>query len=134
MTMTREQKRGLKAFDHAREIENWDKTDRDDYGRYAHKLPVLIRTAGLAQAIAYTEAKCAQRAGVLELLDNLAEQANDNGMLEEGNGRQALSAASKSVNLSAYRMLTQEIQACLVWYKRFAVSVLKVEPENGRES
>jgi|Wag4MinimDraft_6_1082665.scaffolds.fasta_scaffold32058_2 CRISPR-associated protein Cmr5 len=124
MSRTREQVRGQKAFEHAEALKG--SADKDDYGRYAHKLPILIRTAGLAQAIAFTEAKA--KGGALKLLDHLAEQAHASGLLEGGKSanRSVLSAASKSANLAAYRMLTHEIQACLVWYKRFAVSVLDV--------
>lgn len=128
MSLTREQKRGQKAFDHAQTINGEKEQEKADYGRYAHKLPILIRTAGLAQAIAYTEAKGKSKGGALKLLDHLAEQARESGLLSGGNGRAALSEASKSANLTAYRMLTHEIQACLVWYKRFAVSVLDVKP------
>jgi CRISPR-associated protein Cmr5 len=128
MIRTREQVRAQKAFEHAESLKNSDgRGEKDDYGRYAHKLPILIRTAGLAQAIAFTEAK--DRGGALKLLDHLAEQAQACGLLEGGKtvNRTVLGAASRSADLAAYRMLTHEIQACLVWYKRFAVSVLDVE-------
>lgn len=127
MSRTREQIRADKAYSHAESMK--DSAGKDDYGRYAHKMPILIRTAGLAQAIAYAEAKGKDKPGIQKLLDHLAQQLQISGLLQGGNNvdRSALSAASKTADLSTYRMFTHEIQSCLVWYKRFALSVLEVE-------
>ena len=132
MNLTREQKRGQKAYEHAESVK--ESPEKADYGRYAHKLPIMIRTAGLAQALAFTEAK--GKVGALRLLDDLGEQLRDQGMLPKDikNAREALIKQSKSAELSSYWMITREIQACLVWYKRFAVSVLKVEPSEDGEN
>ncbi len=97
-----------------------DKQDafRKKYGGLAHKLPVLIRTAGLAQALAFVAARGGE-AGE-RLLQHLAEALrfdNQNKLLEE----------VREADLNEYIYLTQQALAALLWYKRFAQSVLDVD-------
>lgn len=96
---------------------------RDDmykqaYGSMAHQLPVLIRTAGLAQALEFvaTRTQDAQK----DLLRDLALVLQ---FSKEGD----LLAASRSVTLGSYMRLTHEVLHALLWFKRYAQSVLNVE-------
>jgi CRISPR-associated protein Cmr5 len=99
----------------------------------AHKLPVLVRTAGLAQALSFVEARGEnpQR----QLLDDLAAT------LGYQDGRAGLLAESRNAELSQYMYVTKQVLHALLWYKRFAQSVLDVQtaeaddntPENPQQ-
>ncbi|MBS1792186.1 MAG: type III-B CRISPR module-associated protein Cmr5 [Acidobacteria bacterium] len=91
------------------------------YGSMAHKLPVLIRSAGLAQALAFVEArgKDTQK----ELLRHLEFT-----LFESKTEPNHLLSKSRSAQLGEYMQLTQNALSASVWYKRFAQSVLGVDP------
>lgn len=95
--------------------ETHSETAHKKYGSMAHKLPVLIRTAGLAQALAFLEARGDQDQKQL-LADLMA-------VLKQP----TLVARSRDVDLGEYARLTRETLAALLWFKRFAQAVLKVE-------
>ena len=97
-----------------------------EYGSMAHKLPVLIRQAGLAQALAYVAAR--GKPGAKQLLDDLAVTLGIAG----DDRREQLLAYSREASLTEYMCLTHEAIVALTWYKRFAQSVLGIEPtEDG---
>lgn len=98
------------------------KTDTQvkQYGSMAHKLPLLIRSAGLAQALAFVAVKGKTQKAYVQLLDHLGQT------LDQQNG-ETLVAQSRDVGLDEYMFLTQQALAALLWYKRFAQSVLDVE-------
>ena len=54
---TRDQKYAVDAYKRVKTIFNDGKLSNDKYGSMAHKLPILIRTAGLAQALAFVSAR-----------------------------------------------------------------------------
>lgn len=112
---TRDQKFAGPIFEQVSELPS---ADHQKYGSMAHKLPILIRTAGLVQALAFVEARGepAQKT----LLDHIAAVVlNDN--------RDKLLEKSRTAPLSEYMYLSQQVMAALLWYKRFAQSVLGVE-------
>lgn len=83
---------------------------RSEYEGMAQKLPILIHTAGLAQAVAFVETRgpAAHR-----LLDDLA--------IVVGTGTRAtLLRRSRTDDLHKYMRLTHEVLTALLWYKRFA--------------
>lgn len=98
------------------------KLEIKQYGSMAHQLPVLVRTAGLAQALTFIEAR--DNKMHKELLDHLAK------VVGKPAGKELAEAARKE-NLPAYMRLTQQVMAALVWYKRFAQSVLGVKSGDG---
>lgn len=114
------------AFKQKRDAANQDK-DKDkekgkdvqvtQYGSMAHKLPLMIRTAGLAQALAFVEAKAKKRAAYEQLLTDLAAVVESPDLV----------TLSRSAPLDKYIYLTQNSLAALLWFKRFAQSVLDVE-------
>lgn len=126
---TRNQKLAVKVF---QKIENLQRafpdensSERKKYGAMAHKLPVLIHTAGLAQALGFLDAKSNDREGKMNkrLLEDLAStlgKRDKNEFLRQSRG-----AGNQS--LGDYLRLTQETLAALLWYKRFAQSILGVE-------
>jgi CRISPR-associated protein Cmr5 len=89
------------------------------YGAMAHQLPVLIRTAGLAQALAFVEAR--NEDALNRLLDDLAAVMG----LSSGT---TLVRTSREADLVEYMRLTQHALAALLWFKRYAQSVLEVKP------
>ncbi len=117
---TRNQEIAADVFEKVQKLEKNDK--KKQYGSMAHKLPVLIQTAGVVQALSFVHAKSKAKSGkVLEtLLNDLAQT------LEFANG-DALVKESRNAELSKYIYLTKRSLAALLWYKRFAQSVLGVE-------
>ncbi|MCS7069581.1 MAG: type III-B CRISPR module-associated protein Cmr5 [Meiothermus sp.] len=120
--MTREQKRAKSAYERIIQHCTKDKDWREQYGGMAHKLPVLVRQAGLAQALAFVESRGqeAHRA----LLEDLAGTV--------GLSKAELLRKSREANLSEYLFLTREVLAAAQWYKRFSQSVLDVEAGAGQ--
>ena len=95
-----------------------------EYGALALKLPVLVRQAGLVQALTFVAAR-QREAHKRRILDDLAQ------VLGEGSGEDLLEQA-REAPLAKYMYLTQRVLWALEWFKRFAQSELKVEP--GEES
>ncbi len=96
-----------------------DAADRKRYGAMAHKLPILVRQAGLVQALAFVESR--DKEPYKNLLDHLASTV--------GEGSAAgLLTRSRAADLPEYIYLTERVMLALKWYKRFAQSVLKVAP------
>ncbi len=97
------------------------KADKDvtvkKYGATAHQLPLLIRTAGLVQAVTFIESR--KDDSLNRLLDDLAQTIGKKDRAE-------LIECSRQAKLSEYMRLTQQTMAALLWYKRFAQSVLEV--------
>jgi CRISPR-associated protein Cmr5 len=89
------------------------------YGAMAHKLPILIHTAGLVQALEFVHSrgKPVQK----RLLDHLAIAVTGQGNAE------TLLQTVRDASLSGYIRLTRQILAALLWYKRFAQSILDVD-------
>ena len=108
--------------------EEWVK----DYGRLANNLPVLVKKAGLAQALSFAakdERDEKEKKGRRRLLDDLQE------VVRKISGREKLDLRRESLTagLSEYLWLTQQVMAALHWYKRFAQSVLDVKQgDEGR--
>lgn len=105
--------------------EQIDKAVKDalkPYGSMAHQLPVLVRSAGLAQALAFVDARGSDLQK--RLLDHLADVVIDKGKSERTGA--ALVTASRKADLTAYMIMTERVLAALIWYKRFAQSVLDV--------
>ena len=91
-----------------------------DYSSMADRLPILVRTAGLVQTLAFvaTRGKDPHK----ELLLHLAQVVKGTDDFEE------LMADSRNGNFEDYRYLTQRVNLALGWFKRFSQSVPKVEP------
>ena len=99
--------------------------EANEYGGMAHRLPILVRQAGLVQALAYVQAR--GKPGAQRLLEDLART------LGFDSGEKLLDVVRKA-DLLVYMHLTRKALLALNWYKRFAQSVLDVDPteEGGR--
>ncbi len=99
--------------------------ERRQYGSMAHKLPVMVRQAGLIQAMifVYTRGK----PGHTALLEHLAQTVS-------GSDAKQFLDKCRTDELADYMWLTRNTLAALEWYKRFAESVLNIKAgEEGGE-
>jgi CRISPR-associated protein Cmr5 len=97
--------------------------NRSKYGSMAHKLPVLIRTAGLAQAFAFANTRTQpQQAMLRDLASVLGYESADE-----------LTKKSREASLQEYIWLTQQSLAALLWFKRYAQSILKVKTDGATD-
>lgn len=119
--MTRDQQRAWSAYQRVVGHRDKDKAWREKYGGMAHRLPVLVRQAGLVQALAFVQAKGEEP--YLTLLDDLAHTV--------GMSREDLLGRSRTSALAEYLRLTRELLRTAQWYRRFAQSVLEVEAGAG---
>jgi CRISPR-associated protein Cmr5 len=93
-------------------------TKRNQYGAMAHSLPILIRTAGLAEALAFVHSRDKSHGSVM-LLEDLGQ------VVAEKNAGD-FAGQSRAAGLQEYMYLTQRALQALKWFKRFAQSVLDV--------
>ncbi len=122
---TRDQKYAATVYEQVTKIKKEEEKHYKRYGAMAHKLPVLIRTAGLAQALEFVNSRGKKEQK--QLLNDLAIT------IEQQDTSALLNRARRS-ELSAYIRLTQQVMAALLWYKRFAQSVLGVDPSEATET
>lgn len=95
---------------------NLNEVECNIYGSMAHQLPILIRTAGLAQALAFLETRDTK--GHKQLLIDLAETVGMSGTLLQ---------RAREAPIEEYMNLTRQVMAALLWYKRFAQSILDIK-------
>lgn len=114
--LTRDQKYAIDA--HQRVLQRVGEAEAKSYGVMAHKLPILIRNAGLAQALAFV---CARGKSIQKfLLDDLAATIGKK-------DKAALLEAARTAELVEYILLTKQIMHALLWYKRYAQLELGVD-------
>ncbi|KPL86190.1 type III-B CRISPR module-associated protein Cmr5 [Herpetosiphon geysericola] len=94
---------------------NEDKTKKDNYGGMAFTLPIMIRSAGLVQALHFASTR--KKQGQKDFLRDLAAVL----------GEQDLLRASREASITEYMQLTRKTLAVLVWFKRFAQSILDLD-------
>ena len=119
--MTLEQKRAAMAYGHVQEIAEGERTR---YGTMAQKLPALIRSAGLCQALYFVKSR---KKPVLDvLLGHLSQQLRrvDPKILNV----ESLCARTRAAELATYVWLTREALAAVSWYGRLARSEWDVRP------
>lgn len=102
-----------------------DKKAQSKYGTMAHKLPILVRTSGLVQAVAFVQTRGNEYQKLL--LAHLAETLGYDGV-------GTFADDTRRDNLQDYMLLTRRVLAALLWYKRFAESVLDVLPGDEDEA
>lgn len=121
--MTLQQARALKAFEDVSEVSRQDDEFRTTYGTMALKLPALVRTAGLCQALHFVRSR--EKVALNKLLDHLGRQlARVDPGIRDG---ESLCKRAREAELAVYLQLTRETIATLTWYARLAQSELKIE-------
>jgi CRISPR-associated protein Cmr5 len=125
--MTLEQQRAAKAFGHVLLVTN--EKDRKVYGSMAQKLPALIRSAGLCQALHFVKSR--GKEPLDKLLDHLAEQLSrvDLSITNKDN----LCSTARAAGLAHYVWLTREALASVSWYGRLARSEWGILPGDEPE-
>jgi len=123
--LTRDQKYASTVYDQVCKvkIEKQEKQEYKKYGAMAHKLPILIYTVGLVRALEFVNAR-AKKPIQQRLLEDIAVTVGYH-------NTDTLLKIVRSADLSSYMLLTRQILAALLWYKRFAQSVLGVEASNS---
>lgn len=125
--LTREQLYAKAVFDKIKPLMDRSEADKKKYGSLAHKLPVLIRTAGLAQALAFVQARNHnddEKSPQRQLLRDLADVLRKNKVLAKDAD---LVERSRVAPFDEYMRLTEASLQALLWFKRFAQSELKVQ-------
>jgi len=99
---------------------------RKQYGAMAHKLPILVRQAGLLQAMTFVYTR--GQPGHTALLSDLAQ-------IVSGDGSEGFLEKCRTDEMSDYIWQTHQTLAALEWFKRFAESVLNIKAgEEGDEN
>lgn len=110
-----------------------DKARRQIYGGLCHTFPVLVRTNGLCQTLAYVAAKAAASGTDIparaQAYRDLTRDVRDILGLQ-GDPLEVVRTAP----LADYMRYTRTILDAWVFYRRFAVSVLEVEVGQSEES
>lgn len=120
--MTLEQQRAAMAYAHVQKVP--EKADQKIYGSMAQKLPALIRTAGLCQALYFVKSR--GKKPLETFLGHLAEQlkrvdpqiADMDKLLER----------VRDAKIGHYVWLTREALASVGWYARLARSEWGILP------
>ncbi len=118
-----------KVSDYEKDDKSKSKENSKKYGAMALKLPILIHTAGLAQALAFVQSR--DKDPFTQLLKDLAEVV---GTITKNNySVEAFVNESRSSELEKYTYLTKHTMTALEWFKRYAQSILKVETTDVAE-
>ena len=106
------------------------------YGVMAHKLPILIHTSGLVQALTFVGSRTTNSKAYTRLLNDLSRTVLEISDGEEKPKERLLDAArgKPEGSLQAYIHLTRQVLAALLWYKRYAQSILQVEQGDQDEN
>lgn len=120
--MNLDQARAILAYRHVQAIAA-DAAMKPKYGIMALKLPILVRTAGLCQALHFVQSRGGDAHEAL--LGHLAEQLNR--VDPQIRDAASLCHQVRHAKMRAYLHLTREAAATLQWYARLAQSVLKVD-------
>lgn len=127
--MTLEQQRAAMAFEHLKDVP--EKKDQKLYGAMALKLPALIRSAGLCQALHFVKSR--GKGPLNTLLEHLGKQLAR--VDPEITGMEKLCATARKSELPQYVWLTREALASVSWYGRLARSEWGIVPgdDTGEE-
>jgi CRISPR-associated protein (Cas_Cmr5). len=106
------------------ERESWAKI----YGGLCHSFPVLVKTAGLAQALEYHRSKASS-----ESAENGSDRHQAHARLVADVRALLPDFNAETASLSEYMRATRRVLAAWVFYKRFAVSMLKAEGANDAQ-
>jgi len=125
--LTRDQKYATLVYDQVNAIKSEEKEEAKykPYGAMAHKLPILIRSAGLVQALEFVNSR-SNKPVQRRLLEDLAAAIGQG-------SKEAFLNHVRSAPTGEYMRLTQQAMAALLWYKRFAQSILGVDASEANE-
>jgi CRISPR-associated protein Cmr5 len=120
--VTLEQQRAAMAFEHLKKVTA--EKDRKLYGAMALKLPALIRSAGLCQALHFVKSR--GKGPLNTLLEHLGKQM---ARVDDGiTGMDSFCEKARESDLSHYVWLSREALASVSWYGRLARSEWGIVP------
>lgn len=124
----RDQDRAAVAYDHVkRYVGDDDKTKAKakKYATMVHKMPALLQSAGLCQALHFAQSRPDQdqRKYVTHLAQQLTRCVGGNTPMDADR----LLERVRRAELDEYLTLTDEAMACAAWYRRLVQGVLKIE-------
>lgn len=123
--MTLEQQRAAMAYGHLKDVP--EKENQKVYGAMAQKLPALVRSAGLCQALHFVKSR--RKDPLNKLLDHLGKQLHRvDAMINDGD---SLCDRAREADLAQYVWLTREVLASVSWYGRLARSEWGVDPTDA---
>ncbi len=127
--LTRQQRFMSLAWAHLTAVHAGDKETAKIYGGLCHSFPILVRSSGLCQALAFVEAKAAPgkaRGAAYSLIaDHLAAVLSIK--------RSDLVDTVRGAPVADYMRYTGAALDAWIFYKRFAVSILKVSSSQVAE-
>jgi CRISPR-associated protein Cmr5 len=123
--MTRAQRDLVMAERLITEVTGKDREVQKIYGRLCHSFPVLVRTCGLCQALAFSEDKATPSNGE-ETPRNKAHRLLLRHVAEILGVKSALKAV-RSAEAAEYMLQTRIVLGAWIYFKRFAVSILNVD-------
>lgn len=91
---------------------------RKIYGGLCHEFPVMVRTCGLCQAVAFSLDKAQSNEAHSLLLDDLSAVL--------GVARNQLPTHIEGMKTTEYMLATRKVLSAWLFFKRFAVSILRV--------
>jgi CRISPR-associated protein Cmr5 len=100
------------------------------YGSVAHKIPVLIRSAGLLQTLAYCTSKFIETTDPRRSMTNHFAEIILN---DAAATAQDLMNYVKTLDILEYMQYTRKALAVSSWFKRFAESHLKVKATDATD-
>ena len=118
MIKTREQDFAAKIYDQVKKIKG--KGFQDDYKNAAKNLPFLIRSAGLVQALYFTQTRNEGAKTLIKHLANTIEKPTET--LAENELKtlaENFLAKVRTKPINEYIFLTEKCLLALKWYKRF---------------
>jgi CRISPR-associated protein Cmr5 len=132
--MTREQDRAAQAFEDISQESQRDAASQKRYATVMYQLIILIRTAGLLQALEFISALTNEhkRQAGERLLNALGKQMHR--VNAHINDMKTLKQTAKTAELQEYMLLTREMMATMVWYKRFVQSILKIDASEAMQN
>ncbi|MGH2533306.1 MAG: type III-B CRISPR module-associated protein Cmr5 [Thermomicrobiales bacterium] len=120
--MTRQQQDLARALDHISQLED-DETLRKTYGSLCHGFPILIRTNGLCQTLAF----CFEKKSGDDVRARAYQRLWSHIAATLGHQNEAtLLNHVRQVSNAEYLFYTRRLMEAWVYYKRFAVSLLGV--------
>ena len=104
------------------------------YGGLCHQLPILVRTCGLCQTLAFHEDKASKDTARSKahklLLKHIAATLDIKDATEKDLAETILAKTIQEADVADYMYYTRRVLASWTYFKRFAVSILKVENAN----
>jgi CRISPR/Cas system CMR-associated protein Cmr5 small subunit len=111
-----------------RHVQTVSEEHRDLYGQMAQKLPALIRSAGLCQAIHFVKSR--KKDALSTLLEHLSQQLQR--VDDQIQNVDSLCSRVRETPLANYVWLTREALASVSWYGRLARSEWGILPGDDK--